>query len=97
MITIVLAGVWRWVFPDLAKIDEIEELRPEPTMAAGSRPVTFKPMSTIRIPPILRPEAGGNREVDATGATVREALENLVATYPALRDRIFDGTSCRSS
>jgi sulfur-carrier protein len=48
-------------------------------------------MSTIRIPPILRPEAGGNREVDASGATVREALENLVATYPALRDRIFDG------
>jgi sulfur-carrier protein len=48
-------------------------------------------MSTIRIPPILRPEAGGNREVDASGATVREALQNLVATYPALEDRIFDG------
>ena len=32
VITIVLAGVWRWVFPDLAKIDEIEELRPDPTM-----------------------------------------------------------------
>ena len=48
-------------------------------------------MSTIRIPPILRPEAGGNREVDATGSTVREALENLVASYPALEDRIFDG------
>ncbi len=49
-------------------------------------------MSTIRIPPILRPEAGGNREVDATGDTVREALENLVSTYPALKDRIFDGS-----
>ncbi|HEX4519465.1 MAG TPA: ubiquitin-like small modifier protein 1 [Gaiellaceae bacterium] len=48
-------------------------------------------MSTIRIPPILRPEAGGNREVAATGNTVREALENLVATYPALKDRIFEG------
>jgi molybdopterin converting factor small subunit len=48
-------------------------------------------MSTIRIPPILRPEAGGNREVAATGATVREALEHLVATYPALKDRIFEG------
>ncbi len=32
VITIVLAGVWSWVFPDLAKIDELEELRPEPTM-----------------------------------------------------------------
>ena len=29
--TMVLAGVWRWVFPDLAGIDRIDELRPEPT------------------------------------------------------------------
>jgi MFS family permease len=28
--TIVLACVWRWVFPDLATIDRIDELRPEP-------------------------------------------------------------------
>jgi MFS family permease len=28
--TIVLAAVWKWVFPDLANIDRIEELRPEP-------------------------------------------------------------------
>ncbi len=48
-------------------------------------------MATIRIPPILRPEAGGNRQVEAEGGNVREALEALVAEYPALRDRIFDG------
>ncbi len=48
-------------------------------------------MPTIRIPPILRPEAGGNRQVEATGATVREVLEELVTTYPSLRDRIFAG------
>ena len=29
-ITVVLAVVWRWVFPDLAHIDRIDELRPEP-------------------------------------------------------------------
>jgi sulfur-carrier protein len=46
---------------------------------------------TIRIPPILRPEAGNNRSVEADGATVREALENLVATYPSLGSRILDG------
>jgi MFS family permease len=28
-VTIVLAGIWKWVFPDLARIDRIEELRPE--------------------------------------------------------------------
>ena len=48
-------------------------------------------MPTVRIPPILRPEAGNNRQVEATGATVREILEGLVTTYPALRDRIFEG------
>ena len=48
-------------------------------------------MATIRIPPILRPDAGNNRSVDASGATVREVLENLVSTYPGLAGRIFDG------
>ena len=48
-------------------------------------------MATIRIPPILRPEAGGNRQVDADGGTVREVLEHLVETYPSLRERVFEG------
>jgi sulfur-carrier protein len=48
-------------------------------------------MPTIRIPPILRPEAGGNRQVEADGTTVRDVLENLVGTYPSLRERIFEG------
>ena len=48
-------------------------------------------MPTIRIPPILRPEAGGNRQVEAAGTTVREVLESLVSEYPTLRGRIFDG------
>jgi len=29
VITIVLAAVWKWVFPELARIDRFEELRPE--------------------------------------------------------------------
>ncbi len=48
-------------------------------------------MATIRIPPILRPEAGGNRNVEMPGQTVREVLDALVAAYPTLRDRIYDG------
>ncbi len=48
-------------------------------------------MPTVRIPPILRPEAGNNRQLEVAGTTVREVLENLVATYPTLRDRIFEG------
>lgn len=48
-------------------------------------------MATVRIPPILRPEAGGNRQVEISGATVRDVLEELLVSYPTLRDRIFDG------
>jgi sulfur-carrier protein len=48
-------------------------------------------MATVRIPPILRPEAGGNRQLDIAGDTVREVLEHLIADYPSLRERIFDG------
>jgi molybdopterin converting factor small subunit len=46
---------------------------------------------TVRIPPVLRPEAGHQRHVDADGATVRQVLESLVTAYPGLRNRIFDG------
>ena len=48
-------------------------------------------MATVRIPPILRPEAGNNRQIDVSGATAREVLETLAGTYPGLRDRLFDG------
>ena len=48
-------------------------------------------MATVRIPPILRPEAGNNRQVELSGDTIRDVLENLIAEYPSLRERIFDG------
>ena len=52
-------------------------------------------MSTVRVPPVLRDDAGGAREVNATGATVRELLEDISARIPALGDRIFDGEDVR--
>lgn len=48
-------------------------------------------MTQIRIPPVLRPEAGGERSVAVEAATVREALDKLVAAYPALDSRIREG------
>jgi cysteine synthase B len=43
----------------------------------------------VRIPPTLRNEAGGERQVEVAGSTVREALENLAERYPALGEHIF--------
>jgi sulfur-carrier protein len=47
-------------------------------------------MSTVRIPPVLRENVGGARNVPASGATVEEALADLFARHPALRDRVTD-------
>jgi molybdopterin converting factor small subunit len=44
----------------------------------------------VRIPPTLRAETGGEREVIAQGATVRELLDDLMATFPSLRRQIVE-------
>jgi cysteine synthase/molybdopterin converting factor small subunit len=48
-------------------------------------------VTAVRIPPTLRAEVGGQRQVDAVGATVREVLESLTGQYPSLGAQIFDG------
>ena len=47
-------------------------------------------MSTVRIPPTLRAETGGERQVSATGATVREVLDDLMARFPGLRAQLVE-------
>ncbi|MGH2798713.1 MAG: MoaD/ThiS family protein [Thermoleophilaceae bacterium] len=47
-------------------------------------------MATVRIPPTLRPEAGGHREVEVNGDTVREALDALVEIFPGLAGPLLD-------
>ena len=47
-------------------------------------------MSTIRIPPVLRENTEGNRTVDVAGSTVAEALDDLFAKHPALRERVTE-------
>ena len=46
-------------------------------------------MSTVKFPAVLRANVGGAREVDATGSTIGEALDQLVGTFPSLRDQLF--------
>ncbi|TML51021.1 MAG: MoaD/ThiS family protein [Actinobacteria bacterium] len=47
-------------------------------------------MSRIRIPPQLRGEVGGAREVPAEGGTVRELLDDLMDRFPALRSQLVE-------
>lgn len=44
----------------------------------------------IEIPPPMRDLTDGKVEVTANGATVKEAIADLVAHYPALKGKIFD-------
>lgn len=46
-------------------------------------------MSTVRIPPVLRAQAGGAKALDLEGATVGEVLDALVAAHPGLRAQLF--------
>jgi molybdopterin converting factor small subunit len=46
-------------------------------------------MTIVRIPPVLRPDAGGQRQVTVDATTVREALKKLVAEYPGLEGRVL--------
>ena len=52
-------------------------------------------MSVVRVPPVLRAEAGGAREVEASGSTIRELLEDLSARVPALGEKVYDGDEIR--
>jgi molybdopterin converting factor small subunit len=46
-------------------------------------------MTVVRIPPTLRTEVGGERQVEARGTTVREVLEDLSERFPALHGHLF--------
>jgi molybdopterin synthase sulfur carrier subunit len=46
-------------------------------------------MTTVRIPPTLRAETAGAASIEASGATVRDLLDDLTGRFPALRDRIY--------
>ena len=46
-------------------------------------------MTVVRIPPTLRAEVGGARELDAHGTTVGDVIHDLVDRHPALRGQLF--------
>jgi MoaD family protein len=48
-------------------------------------------MTAVRIPPVLRAQAGNQKRVDVAGTTVGEALDALLAQYPDLREQLFSG------
>lgn len=46
-------------------------------------------MAVIRIPPVLRPSVGGEREVSAEGENVGDVLRALTSEHPDTSAQIF--------
>ncbi len=46
-------------------------------------------MATIKIPPVLRPSVGGEREVQASGGDVGAVLRALAEQHPATQSQLF--------
>jgi molybdopterin converting factor small subunit len=46
-------------------------------------------VTIVRVPPVLRSDAGGSREVEASGSTVRELMADLAQRLPALGSRVY--------
>jgi [CysO sulfur-carrier protein]-thiocarboxylate-dependent cysteine synthase len=44
----------------------------------------------VRIPPTLRTEVGGAREVEAAGGTLREVLDDLADRFPGLGNQVLE-------
>jgi molybdopterin converting factor small subunit len=48
-------------------------------------------MATVKIPPVLRPSVGGEKELSASGASVAEVLRSVTDQHPATEDQLFSG------
>jgi molybdopterin converting factor small subunit len=47
-------------------------------------------MAAVRIPPTLRAEVGGQRELEAHGSTVGEVIDDLVERFPPLGSQLLE-------
>ncbi len=46
-------------------------------------------MSKVRIPPVLRAQAEGNKQVEIDGSTVGDVVHGLVQRFPGLGDQLL--------
>jgi molybdopterin converting factor small subunit len=46
-------------------------------------------MATVRIPPVLRPYVGGEKELSADGSSVGQILESVASEYPDTQSQLF--------
>jgi molybdopterin converting factor small subunit len=48
-------------------------------------------VATVRIPPVLRPSVGGEKELTAAGSSVGEVLNAVAEAHPDTQSQLFAG------
>ncbi len=46
-------------------------------------------MTRVRIPPVLRTQVGGEKEVEAAGSSVGELLRDLISRHPQMGEQLM--------
>jgi molybdopterin synthase sulfur carrier subunit len=46
-------------------------------------------MATVKIPPVLRPSVGGEKELSAPGSSVGEILRSVAQVHPDTQSQLF--------
>ena len=46
-------------------------------------------MTKVRIPPVLRTQVNGQKEVEAAGSSVGEVMRDLIARYPQMGEQLL--------
>jgi len=46
-------------------------------------------VTRVRIPPVLRTQVNGQKEVEASGSTVGEVVNDLVTRYPEMGEQLI--------
>jgi sulfur-carrier protein len=46
-------------------------------------------MTAVRIPPVLRAQVGGQKQVEVVGETVGQVLDSLLEQFPSLREQLL--------
>jgi len=46
-------------------------------------------VTRVRIPPVLRTQVNGQKEIEASGSTVGELVNDLVTRYPQIGEQIL--------
>jgi molybdopterin synthase sulfur carrier subunit len=49
-------------------------------------------VAIVRIPPVLRPSVGGEKELHATGSSVGEILRAVAESHPDTQSQLFSPT-----